>query len=356
MVAMSFFNSTRARPRFSRWGIASLFILALAGLSFLPSGYVIERPGQVFNVMGEIDGKPVISSSDLENYPSESRFDITTVSLLGNREANPNWIQVLAAWADPNQVVLPIDKVFPPNLSTEEVRAESSLQMEVSQQDAIAVALTQLGYQVPRSLYVSSVIEKTPASQKLIAGDFVVSAQGLAISTFEELKAAIQLAGDSEVMIGIVRDGDQQEIAITPVKQGDTFVIGALIGYTYNFPANVSLQLGDVGGPSGGLMFTLGILDSFTPNSLAGKNHVAGTGTISSEGQVGPIGGIKLKVIAARDAGATVFLVPSKNCEELLGHVPSGLSVAPVRDLNEALKVLDQVAAGTKLPELKCTN
>ena len=356
MVGMSYFNSEKPKPRFSRWGIISLLALALAGLSFLPSGYVIERPGQVFNVMGEIDGKQVISSSDLESYPSESRFDITTVSLLGNREANPNWIQVLAAWADPDQLVLPIDTVFPPNLSTEEVRAESTLQMEVSQQDAIAVALKQMGYQVPRSLYVNSVIEDTPASKKLIAGDFVVSAQGLAITTFEELKATIQATGDSELLLGVVRDGIERQITITPAKQGDSFVIGAMLGYTYDFPASVLLQLGDVGGPSGGLMFTLGILDSFTPDSLAGNNHVAGTGTISSDGQVGPIGGIKLKVIAAKDAGATVFLAPSQNCEELLGHVPSGLSVAIVRDLEDALIVLDQVAAGTKLPELKCTN
>jgi PDZ domain-containing protein len=353
---MSYFNSEKPNPRFSRWGIISLFALALAGLSFLPSGYVIERPGQVFNVMGEIDGKPVISSSDLDSYPSESRFDVTTVSLLGNREANPNWIQVLAAWADPDQIVLPIDEVFPPSLSTAEVRAESTLQMEISQQDAIAVALIQMGYEVPRSLYVNSVIEDTPASKKLVAGDFVNSVQGLSISTFEELKEAIQATGGSELVLGVVRDGIEQEIAITPTKQGDDFVIGAMLGYTYNFPATILLQLGDVGGPSGGLMFTLGILDSFTPDSLAGKNHVAGTGTISSEGQVGPIGGIKLKVIAARDAGATVFLAPFENCQELIGNVPSGLSVAVVRDLKEALKVLDQVAAGTSLPELKCSN
>lgn len=356
MVKMSYFNSERPRPRFSRWGIFSLLLLALAGLSFLPSGYVIERPGQVFNVMGDIDGDPVISSVDLESFPSESRFDVTTVSLLGNREANPNWIQVLVAWADPDQIVLPIDQVFPPNLSTEEVRAESTLQMEISQQDAIAVALIQLGYEVPRSLYVNSVIADTPASQKLIAGDFVLSVAGSKIATFEELKAAIQLAGNSQLIIGIVRDGANLDISITPISKDGSFVIGALIGYTYNFPAEVSLQLGDVGGPSGGLMFALGILDSFTPDSLAGNNHVAGTGTITSDGLVGPIGGIKLKVIAAKDAGATVFLAPFANCEELIGHVPSGLSVAPVRDLAEALKVLNLVAAGSKLPELNCSN
>jgi PDZ domain-containing protein len=355
-MGMSYFNSERPKPRFSRWGIISLFVLALAGLSFLPSGYVIERPGAVFNVMGEIDGKDIISSVDLESYPSESRFDITTVSLLGNREANPNWVQVLAAWADPDQLVLPIDEVFPPNRSTEEVRAESSLQMEVSQQDAIAVALMELGYEVPRSLYVNSVIEDTPASKKLIAGDFIISVGGMLITTFEELKAEIQEAGNTELLIGILRDGTEQEIPITPILQNESFVIGAVIGYTYNFPASVTLQLGDVGGPSGGLMFTLGILDSFTPDSLAGKNHIAGTGTISADGSVGPIGGIKLKVIAARDAGATVFLAPLANCEELLGHVPSGLQVAPVRDLSEALKVLDQVSAGLELPELKCSN
>lgn len=329
-------------------------LLSLIGLAALPSGYVIQRPGQVFNVMAEIDGEKVISSDDLPTYESESRFDVTTISLLGNRESNPNWVQVLFAWADPDQIVLPLDEVYPPTKTTAEVRAESTAQMEISQQDAIAAALGQLGYEVPRRLYVSSVIEDTPASKLLIAGDFIVSAGGKKLDVFEQLKAAIQAAGETPLLIEVVRDGKPVEVTITPKARDDGFFIGAMVGYTYEFPKKIKLQLGEVGGPSGGLMFTLGIIDSLTPGSLAGANHVAGTGTISADGAVGPIGGVRLKAVAAKAAGAKLFLVPEGNCSELLGKVPEGLAAVSVRNLSEALIALEVFTTGAKAPPLTC--
>jgi PDZ domain-containing protein len=129
-----------------------------------------------------------------------------------------------------------------------------------------------------------------------------------------------------------------------------------MIGYTYDFPVDVSLQLGNVGGPSGGLMFALGIIDALTPGSLAGANHVAGTGTISPSGLVGPIGGIELKMIAARNAGAVLFLAPAGNCDEVIDSVPEGLSVVAVRDLSEAKSAVESLAMGLALPALGCSN
>lgn len=337
------------------WGVASLLLISLGSLIALPSGYVIQRPGQVFNVMGEVDGVQVISSSDVQTFASESQFDVTTVSLLGNRESNPNWVQVLLAWADPEQVVLPLDEVYPPDKTTEEIRAESSAQMEVSQQDAIAAALINLGYEVPRQLYVSSVIADAPASGLLVGGDFVVSAGGVSVTTFEELREQIQASQGSPIDIGVIRDGVAQQYEITPGKRDDGYFIGAMVGYTYDFPVDVELQLGDVGGPSGGLMFSLGIIDALTEGSLAQSMHVAGTGTITPSGEVGPIGGIRLKMIASKNAGADLFLAPVDNCEEMLGHVPEGLAVATVRDLNEALAVLALATKGEQLPALSCT-
>ena len=108
---MTFFKNSNARPRRGSWAITALLVLSLGGLMTLPSGYVIERPGQVFNVMGQLDEKPVISATDVKTYKSETRLDITTVSLLGNRDSTPGWLQVLAAWMDPDQVVLPLDEV-----------------------------------------------------------------------------------------------------------------------------------------------------------------------------------------------------------------------------------------------------
>lgn len=355
---MTFFNadSKRSRKALAGWATLSLFVITLGGVFLLPTGYVIERPGQVFDVMGEINSEPVISSADLEVFASESRFDITTISLLGNREATPNWAQVLWAWADPDQIVLPLDEVYPPNRTTAEVRAESTAQMEISQQDAIAVALKELGYEVPRNLYISSVLEDTPASKLLIAGDLVFEAGGKEVTTFEELRAQIQVSLGQPMDILVLRDGQTKVIEITPEFKNDAYVIGAMIGYTYEFPVSISLQLGDVGGPSGGLIFSLGIIDALTPGSLAGNNHVAGTGTISPSGEVGPIGGIGLKMLAARDAGATLFLGPQENCDEIVENIPEGLSVVAVRDLSEAKSAVEALASGQPLPALGCSN
>ena len=349
-------STKRSKRSLAGWATLSLFLIALGGVFFLPTGFVIERPGQLFNVMGQINDQPVITSSDLEVFESESRFDVTTVSLVGNREATPGWIQVLWAWADPDQIVLPLDEVYPPNRTTEEVRAESSAMMEISQQDAIAVALIELGYEVPRNLYVSTVLEGTPASRQLVGGDFVLQANRIPVTTFDELRAQIQLSVGQPMEILVVRDGKELVIDITPEFKVDAYVIGAMIGYTYDFPVEVSVQLGNVGGPSGGLMFSLGILDALTPGSLAGENHVAGTGTISPSGQVGPIGGIGLKMIAARNAGADLFLAPVGNCDEVIDSVPEGLSVVAVRDLSEAKSAVESLAKGLALPALGCSN
>lgn len=352
---MTFFSSKTRPPKGSgRWILLSLAVITLGSMVVLPTGYVIERPGQVFNVMGEISGQKVISSSDLEVFESQSRFDVTTVSLLGNRESTPSWVQVLWAWADPGQIVLPLDEVYPANLTTAEIRAESTAQMEVSQQDAIAAALAEMGYEIPRTLYVASVIADAPSSGILVAGDFVIGAGGEEVATFDELKSQIQLSEGSPIVIEIVRDGQTQSLEITPEKRETDWVIGAMVGYTYDFPVDIQLQLGDVGGPSGGLMFSLGILDALSEGSMAGNLHISGTGTINASGEVGPIGGVGLKMIAAKNSEADLFLVPRDNCEEAIGQIPEGLTVVTVGDLNEALGAIEALRDGNQLPNLSC--
>ncbi len=351
---MTFFSSRPRRKGNTRYVILGLSLITFSSLALLPTGYVIEKPGQVFDVMGQVSGEPVISSPDLTTYPSDSRFDVTTVSLLGNPTSTPSWLQVLVAWVDSEQKVIPLDEVYPDNRTAEEIRAESTAQMEISQQDAIAAALIQLGYEVPRSLYVASVLEDTPSSKILIAGDIVISAAGKQITEFEELREQIQLTQGDEIEIVVLRDGQEKSFLIVPELREDLWVIGAMISYTYTFPVDIELQLGEVGGPSGGLMFTLGILDSLTEGSLAGEKHISGTGTISATGEVGPIGGIDLKMISARKSGADLFLVPSGNCQEAIGQVPEGLSVISVRDLAEALAAIEQVKSGSVPPPLSC--
>lgn len=116
----------------------------------------------------------------------------------------------------------------------------------------------------------------------------------------------------------------------------------------------VSLRLADVGGPSAGLFFSLGIVDKVVGDGrgggLTGGRIVAGTGTISAGGKVGPVGGVPLKTKAAKRDGASVFLVPRAECADAKVERPKGLRLVPVDNLGGALKALDALKSGGRVP------
>ena len=143
-------------------------------------------------------------------------------------------------------------------------------------------------------------------------------------------------------------DGTQETLQITPTISETTEApaLGIAAGYSYDFPFDVEIQLDDVGGPSAGMMFALGIIDKTTPGELNGGERVAGTGTITASGTVGPIGGIRQKLYGALDACATVFLAPSSNCDEVVGHVPDGVRVVRVATFDEGLSAVEDIASG----------
>ncbi|GAP55345.1 uncharacterized protein YlbL [Arthrobacter sp. Hiyo6] len=130
-----------------------------------------------------------------------------------------------------------------------------------------------------------------------------------------------------------------------------------LLQYKFKFPFDVKISLDKVGGPSAGMMFALGIVDTVTPGDLTGGKHIAGTGTITPDGAVGAIGGIGQKMYGARAGGATMFLAPAANCDEVVGHIPAGLQVVKVENLAEAREAVQTAGSGgdtSKLPV--CTN
>jgi PDZ domain-containing protein len=94
------------------------------------------------------------------------------------------------------------------------------------------------------------------------------------------------------------------------------------------------------------MMFALGIVDKLTPGEMTGGEVLAGTGTIDSSGQVGPIGGIRQKLWGADEAGADWFLAPASNCDEVTGHVPDGMRVFAVKTLDEARSVVEAIGDG----------
>lgn len=345
------------RRRMSRPMLAGVWALAISMvilliITFLPTSYVIQRPGPVYNTLGTAttsDGTevPLISVEGAETFETAGALDLLTVQVVGNRERTPSWLELAIAWFDPSRAVLPIDEIYPDGETTEQRNEQSTALMVDSQKEATAAALTELGYDVAPKLTVYAIVDDSAAVGVLEEGDVILSANGEDVSDAAALREIVNAGGGDPVSLVIERDGEEQTVSITPqeteVDGETTLLIGVQLLHDYEFPIDVTIQLDNVGGPSAGMMFALGIMDVLTPGELNGGEMIAGTGTISGDGTVGAIGGIQQKLYGADDAGAEWFLAPASNCDEVVGHVPSGLQVFAVETLDDALEVLEAI-------------
>lgn len=334
--------------------LGSTILLGFLAMLYFPAPYVIERPGPAFNVLGKQNDNLVINLSGTTTYPTSGALDLLTVSVIGNREQTPTWPEIIVAWLDPAQTVVPLDEVYPVGTTVEESQAESVAMMDQSQQDAIYVALSKLGYKIPIHIYAQQVNKNSPSSGKIVAGDFIEAINGTHPKDYEELKKLIgSYDGANPLKVTVARSGEKKTLEITPVKndEGD-YKLGVIVGFKFDFPVKVDLQLSDVGGPSGGMIFALAIYDKLTKGELTGGAQIAGTGTIGTDAVVGPIGGIRQKLFGAQRAGAKYFLAPAENCNEVNGHIPSGMQVFRVKTFDEALDAVTAIGNKSDLSKL----
>lgn len=334
--------------------LGAAIVLGAIALVMFPAPYVIERPGPAFNVLGSQDGTSVISLTGTTSYPTSGALDLLTVSVVGNRDQTPTWPEIFAAWLDPAQTVTPIDEVYPVGTTTQQSEAESVAMMEQSQQNAIYVALKELGYQIPIHIYAQQVNKNSPSSGKIVAGDYLEAINGVHPKDFAELrKLVMAYDGVNPLKVKVDRKGETKVLEISPTKNdaGD-YMLGVIVGFKFDFPVQVNLQLSDVGGPSGGMIFALGIYDTLTKGELTGGAMIAGTGTIGTDGVVGPIGGIRQKLFGAQRAGAKYFLAPAENCSEVSGHIPSGIQVFRVKTFDDALAAVTAIGNKSDLSKL----
>jgi PDZ domain-containing protein len=348
-------NYTASRRR--RWLGPSLLVVAVAivvGIAGSPSPFVVEQPGPVFDTLGAVTVEnseiPMIDIPTQETFPTEGSLSMLTVSILGNRESPVSWIEVVPAWFDPSKAVVPVDVVYPAGTTVQQSSEQSKIEMDISQQEAIAAALGELNYSYTSVLTVAGTVPTGPAENILLANDTIVSVNGEKFTDVSQLRAAIAANGVTKPAEVIVdRAGTARTFSIVP-NLSDSVppvpVLGILVSSEYSFPFDIEIQLNNVGGPSAGQMFALGIIDKLTPGSLSGGAAVAGTGTITGGGQIGAIGGIRQKLYGAVNSGAKYFLAPASNCDEVSGHIPAGLQVIAVSTLKDSLAGLKGIATG----------
>lgn len=328
---------------------ASALLLGAASLS-VPSAFLIESPGPTFNTIGETDGHPIITVDGAETYETDGNLDLTTVYVNGQPTSVVRVPDMIRGWFDPSVDIEPHELVYPSGTSAEEVEQQNAQAMTSSQDQAVAAALDELDMEYSQSLEVVDFTDgaaESGADEVLQIGDRVVSAEGERVRGVEELQAAVSDAAGQPVGLEVIRDGGRQEVEVPTYEESDgQQYMGVLLQGRFDFPVDVEIRLDDVGGPSAGMMFSLGVIDTLTQGSMTGGEHWAGTGTVDADGTVGAIGGIAQKVRGAAAEGADHFLAPADNCAGLDGRVPEGIEVYSVEDVGQARSIVQAVGDG----------
>ncbi len=326
-------------------------IAALAIGVFVPVPYVILGPGPTLNTLGESGGKPLIRITGHATYPTSGHLNMVTVSYEGGPGDNLNIFTALVAWLNSRDAVVPSSELFPPGQTAQQSQQQDTVEMTDSQQTATAAALTQLHIPYGTEVVVVQAEQGDPAYGVLKSGDVITAVDGKPVTSETGMQQLIYAhPAGSTLTVTIVRNGKTRQVKVGTKEVGGHPVMGVEITGQYKFPFNVNISVGDIGGPSAGMMFALGIIDKLTGLNLTGGRFIAGTGEITASGQVEAIGGIQQKMVGARDAGATIFLTPASNCSDTTGAVPAGLRLVKVSTLSQAVTYLEDIKAGKPVP------
>ena len=326
-------------------------IAAIAVGVFVPVPYVILGPGPTLNTLGVSGGKPLISIAGHATYPTSGHLNMVTVSYEGGPGDNLNIFTALAAWLNPHEAVVPSSELFPPGQTAQQSQQQDTVEMTDSQQTATAAALTQLHIPFTTQVVVVQAEQGYPAYGVLKSGDVITAVDGKQVTSETGLMNLIYAhPAGSTLTVTIIRSGQRRQVEVGTKEGSGHPVMGIEITGQYKFPFTVNISVGDIGGPSAGMMFALGIIDKLTGLNLTGGRFIAGTGEITQGGQVEAIGGIQQKMVGARDAGATIFLTPASNCSDTTGAVPAGLRLVKVSTLSQAVTYLEDIKAGKPVP------
>ena len=337
--------------RYATLVVAALSIVVLTCVAFLiPVPYVTMKPGPAFNTLGQFDGKPMFSfGKGIKTYPTSGSLDFTTVSVT-RADSHVPLAEAVRAYFDSNTAVVPKSLIYPDQQSASESTTVSAAQLADSKDTSRAAALQAAGYKVTSVPAVQSVLKGGASVDKLIAGDVIDKIDGVKPGSAEAVASAISARkpGD-KVSVTVTRDDAQQTVSIVtkPDPKDQTKArIGISLGEKFVFPIDITNNVGsEIGGPSAGTMFALAIYDRLTPGFLTGGKRVAGTGEITGDGIVQPIGGIRQKMAGASAGRASIFLVPTANCAEALKGDNLGMKLVRITTLKSAISALEKLSA-----------
>lgn len=338
----------RARPMRRRWIVSlvamGLLLSAILGAAIVQIPYVALRPGSVRPVTEQVlvEGAP--------SYAPEESIAYTTVSV-----GSTTMLEAFVGWLDDDVDVLS-EKAVRGGRSEDENRRYNAQLMDTSKQTAIAVALDFLGEEVDirtTGTVVRGIAEGSPAAAVLVLDDVIVAVDGEPVDVPDEIGDLLQPEGPGAAhTLTVERPAGSTtriEVEVTTIAAADD-ASRAIIGIApeerivaFDFPIDVSIDSGTVGGPSAGLAFTLAVLDVLTAGELTGGHKVAVTGTMALDGAVGSVGGGAQKAITVRNAGYEAFLVPSDELDEVREAVGDDVEVIAVDSLAEALEALDSL-------------
>ncbi len=329
--------------------------VAIAVSVLVPVPYVILGPGPTLNTLGkDSSGRPLITISGRASYPTTGHLNLVTVSYQGCAGNRFNIFTALVAWLNPHQAVVPEGEICPAGQTQKQTQEQDTQEMTSSQSTATAAALTQLHIPYSTQVVVARPRKGFPAYGVLKAGDVITKVDGQPVTSPGGLtKLVYAHPAGSTLTLTIIRDGQSRQVQVGTRQEkgagevgGGHPVMGVEIRGQYQFPFQVKISVGDIGGPSAGMMFSLGIIDKLTKLDLTAGRFIAGTGEIEPGGKVDPIGGIQQKMVGARNAGATIFLTPAANCADTKGAVPAGLRLVKVSTLNQAVTYLEALKSG----------
>jgi len=318
-------------------------LLAVVTVPFVSLG-----PGPTFDTLGEVDGKQVVAIVGTMTHPTTGHLNMTTVSQRDELTLG----EALTLWLSGQEQLVPRDLIYPPGKSREDVDKANNADFKQSEDSAEYAALGYLKY--PDAVTVAKVTDPGPSAGKLKAGDAIDAVNGTPVANVDQFTGLLKNTKPGQLVTIDYRRKNEPagvaQITLGANKDRDYGFLGVAVLDAPWASFVVDFNLANVGGPSAGLMFSLAVVDKLTAGDLAGSKFIAGTGTISADGKVGQIGGITHKMVAAHAAGATVFLVPAKNCYEANSDNPSGLRLVKVETLSQAIDALHAVTSGGQAP------